>query len=146
MQKTNGKLHYGRLTPIEHARRELFAEIPEGVTLEDILRPEFWSHYARDFKPMDLVEAFCEDGSWEASLRVMLVTDVEVKMSLRWEVRHDKVAPEEEKTETHEIKWKGPAMRFAVVRKDTGEVIKDHLYPKSQAAQYLKNHLQAIGG
>lgn len=139
------KLHFGRLKEVVHARNEYFAEIPNGTTIEDILKPEYWAHYAKDkLRPLDVIECFCDDASWECSLRVMYVAKTEVKMSLRWKVAHDNVLPEETETDVHEIKWHGPTAQFAIVRKDNNEVLKDRLYPKSEAAAYLKRHLEQM--
>lgn len=146
--KANGKhqpaLHFGRVTTAEHKWNHYAAVIPAETPKERMLEPHYWKHYASNlFKPSDIVTCFCEDGSWEASYRVMFVSKAEVRLSLRWEVDHEAYVPEEE-SETHEIKWGGPQIKFKVVRKDTGEVIKDHLHPKSEAYDFLRRHLQAL--
>lgn len=142
-KKHQPALHFGRLTSASHKWNEYAAIIPADTPKEAVLDPHYWKHYTRDLKPSDIITCFCEDGSWEASYRVMFVSKAEVKISLRWEASHEAYEPEAD-SETHEIKWVSPTNKFAVVRKDTGEVIKEGLYPKSEAYDYLRRHLQHL--
>jgi len=129
---------------IEHARREMFADIPAGTRIEEILQPTYWAHYTRELKPLDVIEAFCEDGSWEASFRVMFVGTVEVKLSLRWKAEHQPIQVDEAESDIYQTKWRGPKCKWSVVRKDDGKVIADGLFPKAEALNYMKNHLRAV--
>ncbi len=134
-------LQFGRLTEVGHVRRELAINVPEGVSLETVLQPTYLKHYARDIRPADIIEALCEDGSWEASLRVMYVSTAEVRMQVRWQTDYDEMVEDEPESDTHEVKWKGPAMKFAVVRKDNKEIIQSGFYPKSDAHNFMAKHL-----
>ena len=146
-RSTSGpRLHMGRITEAVHQRNHWFADIPAGVTMETIMRPDYWAHHAQFLRPLDQIEAFCEDGSWEALFRVMFVSVAEVKLSIIYSVEHDSSDEEEVASDLHEIKWKGPALKFCVVHKGTKEVIKDHLYPKQEAMAYLRKHLTDLKG
>lgn len=134
-------LHMGRLQEIGHARRELSALIPAGTKIDTILDPTYWKHYVRDIRPMDVIEAFCEDGSWEVSLRVMFVSTAEVQLKVRWHQEYDVSQEEEIESDILAVKWKGPAMKFAVIRKDTKEIIQSGFYPKGEAFKHLAKHL-----
>lgn len=134
------RLHFGRLLPVGHARRELSANIPAGTPLETILEPTYWGHYTNDLKPGDIIEAMCEDGSWEASLRVMFVATGEARAAVRWKVEYEAVVVPVE-SETHEVKWINVGRKYGVVRKDTGEVIQDKFYPEDEAHKFLAKHL-----
>ncbi len=123
--------------------RTLTAEIPAGTPIETVMKPDYWAHYTRDIRPMDILWPYCEDASWEANLRVQFVSSVEVKTKLLWKVEHEK-ADDVVESETHEVVWKGPAVKYAVVHKDTGEVIKNRLFPKSEAHNFLRRHLQEL--
>lgn len=136
-------LHFGRLQEIGHARRELSAIIPAETSLEVILEPSYWKHYTRDIRASDVVEAFCEDGSWEASLRVMFVSASEVRMALRWKVSYEEVDIPAE-SDTHEVAWKGPHWKWAVIRKDDGQVLEKGFGQKSEAFNYLRKHLAQL--
>lgn len=135
-------LHFGRLQEVVHARRELFAKVPAGTSLETVLEPTYWKHYTRDIRALDIIEVFCEDGSWEASLRVMFVATNEVRVKLRSHVPlDDDVETAEEPTETYKTKWKGPALKWAVVHADTGEVIESG-FEKEEAIKALHRHVE----
>lgn len=138
------KLHYGKLKEADHAYRRLFAEVPSGVDIDTVLNPDFWAHYTRDIRPMDVIEVFCEDGSWEGVLRVMSVGTVEVKVKLRSVTEYETDEEPEVEDDLYWIRWKGPAAKFAVVNKESGETIKDHLYPKSEAYAFMRSHLQSM--
>jgi len=142
-KKQDRRLHYGRLTTVEHKRRELYADIPAGTAVEDILKPDYWVHYAAEIRPLDIIECFCEDGSWEASLRVFFVSTTEVKAQLRSKTLYN-AKEEVSDSDTHEVVWKGPSNKFAVVHKGTKAVVKDGLYPKDKAFEFLREHLQAV--
>jgi hypothetical protein len=134
------KLHYGRLHKDESAIwRRLAADIPAGTTLDTILQPGYWAHYVREIEPTNIITAFCEDGSWEAELRVMYVDKVGAKVAVRWHVEYDtkEVAVDDAEAFANKVKWISPGAKFAVVG-PTGEVIKAGFYPRQQAINYLR--------
>lgn len=146
-KKANGKatsLNYGKL--VEGGQRSFVfeADIPAGTRLEELLAPHYWRHYAAQLSPMNIIEAMCEDGSWEASLRVMFASKAEVKCVVRWSVQYSAEDATGPHSETHKVAWRGPTAKWSVVRKDTGEVIKKGLYPESAAHAFLKTHLQSL--
>ena len=139
-----GKLHMGRVNEVGHKRRALFADIPAGTNIEALMEPSYWAHHARDIRPLDLIEAFCEDGSWEALFRVMFVSNAEVRLSPIYEVRHEKENRVSPDGASHVVMWKGPAMKFAVIQTDTKAIIKSGFYPRSEAEDFLANHLKDL--
>lgn len=139
-KKMPPKLHYGRLHKDEASIwRRLAADIPAGTTLETILQPEYWAHYVREIEPTNIITAFCEDGTWEAELRVMYVDNAGAKVAVRWQVEYDAKEIEVADTEAFakKVKWISPGAKFAVVG-PTGEVIKSGFYPRQQAINYLR--------
>ena len=143
---SQSKLHFGRLKEIEHVRRDWFMDVPAGVVLDDVLKPGYLAHYTKTLRPLDRIEAFCEDGSWEAMLRVMFVGQVEVKtrvISVLNTVETDNVAP---LSDAYDIIWRGPVLRFCLISTVSREIIKDRLYQRAEAIQYLRQHLQTMKG
>lgn len=138
------RLHFGKLKQISAAYRPLFADIPAGVDFNTALRPSFWAHHVRDIRPLDTIEMFCEDGSWEALCRVMSVGQAEVNLSKISYAEHGTAEPDVF-SETYELRWKGPVLKWCVVRKEDGMVIADKLYPKAEAQARLANHLKGTG-
>lgn len=135
-------LHFGRLKEARSTRRRWWADIPAGTAFETILQPDYWRHQVRaGIKPLDLIEALCEDGTWEALLRVMFVGRVEVQLSKIYYVEH-KEADEAVDSDDYEVHWKGPVLKWVVRNKSNGAVIKDRLFPKTEALTFLRNHLR----
>lgn len=139
------KLPFGRVMPAGHAYARYEGRIPAGTRFETICAPTYWVHYARFLRPGDIVECFCEDGTWEAELRVMFVSPAEIKVAVRLHVSYGADVLAVSETGTHEVKWISPPKKFGVVRKDTGEVIKDGFYPKEKAVEFMQQHLKRVG-
>lgn len=137
----DSRLHFGRLQEAEQARRHHFADIPAGGKVDDLLDPKYWRHHVKVIRPLDLIEAFCEDGSWEAMFRVMFVGANEIRLSTLSIVEHEDPADVAPLSEDYDVTWKGPVAKYAVVNKQNGMIIKDRLYPKSEAVAFLKNHM-----
>ena len=142
------RLHMGRMQPATGARQHLFIDLPAGTEPNDLLDPGYWAHYSQGVRPSDLLEVFCEDGSWEGLYRVMFVSSAEVKIVPIYVSQHGDAGAEgaSDSSDTHHVVWKGPTRKYAVARKDSGEVIKDALYPKSEAFQYMHHHLASLRG
>ena len=138
----NGKgnepaLHFGRMTPIDHKWNEYAVIVPAKTEPKEVLQRPYFRHYSNILKPGDILTCLWEDGTQEASYRVMYVSKAEVAVSLRWEAKHDAVDVSEQ-SETYEVKWRGPSKKWGVVLKATGEVVKDEFYPEEQAHDYLR--------
>lgn len=116
----------------------------EGMELDTMLAPSFWSHVAGRLKPLDRIEIVPDGGKYYAELMV-LVTDAKTARvkTLRYEVLEE-VSPEDAESDSHMIKWRGPAAKFGVVRKDDGAVLKDGFPTKEDAAAYMREHLKAF--
>ncbi len=137
------RLRNGALTTIEHSRRELFADVAAGVTFEQVLDSMYFGHFLRMIRPLDVIECFCEDGSWEAKVRVMFVGDVEVITSPIYYVQHDAIDPKDLQDDVFEVQWISPSLKWAVVHKATGERVADGLFPKAAAVQQLRTRMTA---
>lgn len=138
------KLHGERLQLLENAQRSWFADIPSGTTLETVTQPYFWAHHARTIRPDDMIRARCEDGSWAADLWVMFVSPAEVKVAVYHHKKLDADTGDIVPSDLHEVAWKGPGLKFCVVHKKTGAIVRDRLYPKSEAIAFLRSHLRQM--
>ena len=137
-------LHFGRLQPLENGERSYLADIPAGVTLDTVRQPHFWAHHARGLKPNDLIRAKCEDGSWWADLAVMFVSPTEVLVEVYHHRAFGSATMEAMQSDQHEIVWKGPGLKFCVIHKKTGAIVRDRLYPKDLAVAYLAEHMKKL--
>ena len=128
------------LVSAAHKRRLLYVELPAGTQPEELLNPRYWTHHVRTLQPMDRIEVFCEDGTWEGEFRVMFVGTTEVKVSPLSIVHHDQPAVAAEDS-PYIVKWVSAARKWGVFRRDNGALIKDNLFPPSAAHAYLQTHL-----
>jgi hypothetical protein len=65
--------------------------LPQGTTLADLFRPDFWANYAPPSGPLRvgyLVRVAAQDGAFDLMLRVVAVDRGAVKMQ-PWPVGHD---------------------------------------------------------
>ena len=65
-----------KATAMDHAhyaRLNLFAEVPEGTTLEDVLTPEYWANHTQRLKRGAVIEILAEDNSLDCEVRVLKV-------------------------------------------------------------------------
>ena len=141
---SKAKLHFGRLVEAEHASRKWRATVPSGVTVEDVLRPTFWSHYTKNLKPGDDIDVVCEDATWRAILWVMFVGTTEVKTEVFIHKEFGLLAGVTSMSDDYDVVWKGPVLNYAIINKANGEIVKDKLMPKSEAFNYLRKYLSTM--
>lgn len=133
-------------------KRTVYAIDPEhGTTVEDMLKPAYWAHVAAKLRPSDRIEALAEDGSWMAVFHVVAQGPNWAKVVLMPGFPYEfeaKDIPAEIDMTGHRIEWAGRHAQFRVVRlgKTPAEnvTLRDKLYPKSEAAKWLADHLAVI--
>jgi hypothetical protein len=74
------KLMPGRMKNAEADRQCLHVDVPAGTDLETVMEPLWWGNYARAARPKDIIEVFCDDGTWEARFRVLFVSNQEIRL------------------------------------------------------------------
>ena len=129
----------------EDMRHDFVANIPMGVTLEDVLEPSYWAHMAEMMVPLDHIEVRAEDGSWVAFLIVQfcernyarVVLDRIVKMSPDTEVPVASIK--------HRVEWKGPQLKYCVIRVADSQILKREVKTKEEANAWLLEHERTVG-
>lgn len=135
-------LHIGSLQLAEHKRNHWSGEADAGISVEEMLKPEFWIHDARKFKARDEIEVWADDGSWLEVFVVRSVVIPEVGKAVVRVVRKDDIPrSDEKKPEARSVgglsvKWRGPHSKHAVVRDSDNEVIKDKFETREDAEAY----------
>lgn len=124
-----------RLATAQSDYRDYSATIPYGTPPDAILNKTYWRHHVRLLRPKDVIRAFSEDGTWEMWLTVIKPDISSVVVSELFRVKHASVETVE--TDDLSVEWVSPPLQFCIVRKSTGERIREHLYPKSVAEQEL---------
>lgn len=65
-----------KATAMDHShyvRLSLFAEVPAGTTLDDVLTPEYWANHTQRLKRGAVIEILSEDSGLDCELRVLKV-------------------------------------------------------------------------
>ena len=134
------------ILPETAARKRWCVTSPAGSLAEDLCEPAYWKHVVAEIgiKPNDLVDATCEDGKWYATYLVMHVGPQHAKLQLLSEHSLEEITDLAKKTDTHEVKWKGPAHRYVVSRLSDGETIKHGFASESAAAAWMHQNATAI--
>lgn len=129
-----------RIQLAEQWRNDFVVQAEVGVTPQDIVDPAYWALAAAQFHPYDRIEVRLESGEWMADLVVLQVDRTWAKMHVLhfYELASvSEVAPAPEK---YRIEWKGPAMRFAVIRISDGALLEKGLQDKDAAGVWLRQY------
>ena len=143
-QKTETKrspvLMPARFGLVEQLRNDWIANAETGTTLEDIVQPEYWAHNSARMRPYDHIEVRAEDGSWMAELLVTGCDRNWARVKLLQEYKLTSADVSLSQAVKHEIQWKGPHLKFAVIRLSDKESVKTGFDDKNSAARWLIEH------
>lgn len=138
-----------RLIPEEFSSTRYRLYVPpevggEPVEPRNLLDPKFWTHCAKQLKLHDEVRVICEDGSWVAKYFTRGVGQNEVHMAMIEEIWLDKVPNSTganlSTEEKYEVKWGSPTVKYRVIRKSDGFVVKEGM-SKQEAEQWAKDRV-----
>jgi hypothetical protein len=136
-----------RLQLCETARREWQVIVDRATTLEDFARRDFLGNMTKMLRRNDLIEVLWEDGSAEASLRVLAVGPQEVAVAVRSHLKLDGMDPDALAIPPgYAIDWSGDVAKHRVLRVVDGkrEVVKDNLETSAAARQWLTDYLASM--
>lgn len=130
------KLLANRLKDADFIRTVWHATPEPGITLEEMMKPEWWTHVARMLKKGDHIEVTSEDGEWFAELLVRSTTDKGVCVfALRSVVfSEDKPAAADA---IFEVKHRGGA-GWSVVRRSDKVVVYEKGATRADAEAWVK--------
>lgn len=124
--------------------REWVVNAPEKVTIEDVQRPEFWSHVAPKMRPYDEIRVRAEDGTWYARLLVTgtdrtwaRVAVLEYKKLTTYDVSQTQSA-------RFELRLRGPQHKWCVIRLLDNQVIKSECQTRDEAAMWLREYEKTL--
>lgn len=139
-KKSSPVLMPDRMGLSEHKRQDWVVDIPIGVTLEQAMEPSYWAHVAEQMNPLDHIEIRAEDGSYVAELIVSMCERSYARVVLDRVVRltQEKEAPVE--SIKHRVEWKGPAMKWCVIRNSDNQVLRQEERTKDEAMRWLDDH------
>lgn len=127
------------LREAEYRRTTWDLTAEKGVDPKAILQPSFWAHVAGRLKVGDRIEVTAFDGSWLAELIVRSkpvgrATEAKVAMLHFHDLQKaDKAAKELTEEEGVEVVYKGPTLKFCVVRKSDKTIISERHDTREEA-------------
>jgi hypothetical protein len=132
------KLPEARHQVAAYAHNRWAATLEFGVALEEALKPEFWAHVAKRFKPGDIVEVRADDGSFYADLYVRAVGAVFAKVEVLF--AKELGAGLAADTDKLDVKWNVGKRCFSVVRKSDNSVVREGFQIKEDAIAWMNDH------
>lgn len=151
-------MKYRPTRPIEAAYARTtweFKEFPPETTVQDLLDPSMWCHVAKQWlKPLDEIIIIPQGASFRAHFIVMDKGDTFAKIKLlNVTLLNGEDAGEEvgviEVTHLPDaapvsVEWKGPALKYSVIRKTDQERLKTGFAIKAEAERWAAEHLLAM--
>jgi hypothetical protein len=133
-----GKLDPKRFAPAEEVRVIWRATLDSNQTLEDVMRPDFWSHcVGRRPKVGDLIEIVCDTQAFSATLYVRDVGPQWLSAVFWSEPKtHETIKPMEG-LGGFVVDFKGPHLKFCVVRVSDKAVLKDKCATQAEALSWI---------
>lgn len=114
----------------------------EGTTREDVLNPVFWSHVAKGVRSPAMFHILPKDGAWYGRFLVVFCDALRIKLvELEYRVL-DAITEAELVNDKYEVKWGGPVVRFRVIRKIDGLVMKENFQDKTAASAWMSTSLR----
>lgn len=114
------------------------AQVPVGLSQDDLLKPDLWVNIAPRLRPTDQIEVFPEDMAYFARLLVIGVSSAGANLHLL-ELQNLESSIEEMESSQYDVRWAGPADRFRVVRVSDGHVIEKNFQTKAEGWAFVKN-------
>lgn len=135
-----------RLKEAEYARIIYVANPGEGVTLDDLLRPECWASVTNLLRPWSHIEVRAEDGTYYAELLVTGVdrswAKVEV-LNFKELTTKDVALTAATRESKFEIKHT-PGLQWHIIRRSDRHIVKDNMQLRMQAEDALREHLKTV--
>lgn len=124
----------------EQWRQDWVVNAEPGTTIEDVLKPSYWSHFAAELQRFDRVEIRLETGEWTADVIIKEVGRNWAAVHLIKQHMLQENGPLPEIAPEFEIIYRGPQHKHAVKRVSDGAIIQENLPTKAEAAAWLANH------
>jgi hypothetical protein len=118
------------------------AHVADGISLEDVVKPEFWTMVEKKFRPNDHIEVYSDSNAYYAELLVISVGVHNVQTAVIRHVELDGSLPQAP-GEPFGVRWAGGA-KFRVIRKSDGKVMQEGIETKEAAYHWISDHMKAL--
>lgn len=135
-----------RIQLAEHQRNIYQCVVEPSVTRAHLLNDKFWQHVSLKFQPYTRIEVITDDGRFFCELLVISAgRNWAAVKELRYiELGGVDIKKEAAKRDEFEVKWCGPAVKWAVIRRSDNARIKDQLDTREQADGFLNSYVKTI--
>ena len=141
------KLSPRNLPLSQHARTGYTVTVDIGVTLKDVLFPEFWEHH-KTLRPADIIEVNCEDMTWTARLLVRYKTGNAIVVGVLSSTKFGsdkKIKASSSEKPKYITEWNVGRRKHMVRLNESGsESIGDGHNTKEEAQSWITNHEKAL--
>lgn len=128
-----------RMKLAEHERNVYVANAAEGTTVNDVLEPGFWSYVASRLRPYDRIEVRVDTGEWLLELVVLGCDRNWARVHVLQKYDLEPVETDMPKARKHRVEWKGPQLKWCVIRNSDSEIIFKGL-EKADAYGQMQTH------
>jgi len=135
------KLTKSRFKLAEYEHNNWVATVESGASLEEVLKPEYWAHIAREMRPFDHVEARAEDGAWWAHLLVTSCDTMWAKCHVLLHVElEDSMMEGSEPDDGLKVEWGNLHTKYRIIRKSDRAVLQDGFATRDDALRARPNY------
>lgn len=111
---------------------------------EDYLDPAFWALVAKDFTVGDTVEIRDDAMTYWGEYLVLGCEPTWAKLQKLREVSLVAVAEQDQISAGYEVKFKGPQLKYCVIRLADKEMVHKESQTREAANDWLRDHLKAM--
>ena len=134
----------GRLKLMETAHNHWCLHAPDGAPPDDVKKGDFWSLCSERFRPFDFITVIANDGTWLVEAIVLSCARTWAQVHVRkTEKFADAVAPESSRA--YKAEWKGPELKWCVIRESDKAMVQDGLDNAKAANAWLAEHERRVG-
>lgn len=161
VNKPNPQLSPSRFQLAEQVCNTFAVTVEPGLTPAQIMHPDFLGHIAAKLRPYDELKVRCDDGSLYARLLVLQTDRAWARTRvLEWHNLTTKdVAQTEAALQTKEspnkppadaadapyrCEYKGPHLKWVVIRNSDGAVLQDKLADKAAAHTWRDEYIKVV--
>lgn len=118
--------------------------LPAGTSKDDVFRADFWANNVNRLPPMTRVVFITQDMEFEGEV---LVLDSGVGFARVVPIRFTQIQASDAQMPDEsplKVEWKAPRLKYAVIRKGDGEIMKSGFAQRHDAEAWAINHLKAM--
>lgn len=134
-----------RMELAEYLRQDWVATAEAGTLIDDVIDPGYWSHMASKMKLYDRIEVRMDTGDW---LLELLVLDVGRNWARVVILHQHDLQPADGESfvpDRFTPKFRGPVLKWSVIRAADSHVLIDKLETKQAAVEWIDRYEKNIG-